>query len=145
MKAEMKVTLETIKRAEEVIRPFIYRTLLKKSNTISESVGFETYVKLDNMQKTGSFKIRGAANKFLNLTPEEKKKGVITSSAGNHAQAVACMAQKLNIKATIVMPENSPLIKVHSTRRFGVNVVMHGFNFDEAFQHALELQKKDGS
>lgn len=106
--------------------------------------GTNVYLKLENLQKTGSFKIRGAANKLIQLTEKERQCGVIAASAGNHAQGVAYMATKLGIKCVIVMPELSPLIKVVSTQKYGAEVILKGAIYDEAYQHALELQKKHG-
>ncbi len=105
--------------------------------------GYEVYLKLENMQRTGSFKIRGAANKILSLTAEEKKSGIIAASAGNHAQGVACVAKIEGIRAVIVMPEKSPLIKVISTKRFGAEVILKGQNYDEAYEYSQELKKKE--
>ena len=96
------------------------------------------------MQRTGSFKLRGAYNKIAKLTEEEKKKGVIASSAGNHAQGVALAAQKLGIKAVIVMPKYTPLIKVEATRQYGAEVILAGEEYDDAYNYAKELQEKEG-
>src|SRR5688500_10758266 len=103
----MKVKLEDIQKAEEIVRPHVRHTLLEYSANFSQMVGYDVFLKFENIQQTGSFKIRGAANKLSQLTEAERKAGVIAASAGNHAQGVACMAQKLGIKATIVMPELS--------------------------------------
>jgi len=140
----LKITLEDIKKAESVVRPYIHHTLLEFSSSCTKAAGFDVLLKFENLQVTGSFKIRGAANKLSHLSEAEKKAGVIAASAGNHAQGVACMAQKLGMKAIIVMPEQSPLIKVVSTRRWGADVVLKGANYDEAYAYALELQKKQG-
>ena len=102
------------------------------------------FLKFENFQTTGSFKIRGAASKISSLSPLERSHGVIAASAGNHAQGVACIARKLGVKATIVMPELSPLIKIASTKRFGAEVILRGQNFDEAYEYALTLQKQQG-
>ena len=102
------------------------------SPVFSEESGNEIYLKPENLQKTGSFKIRGAYNKIAKLTEEEKKKGVIASSAGNHAQGVAYAAKRLGIKAVIVMPKHTPLIKVEATRKYGAEVVLHGEVYDDA-------------
>jgi threonine dehydratase len=140
----LKVTLEDIIAAEKTIRPYIHHTLLESSQSYSEMAGFEVLLKYEHLQRTGSFKVRGAANKLSHLTEAEKKTGVICASAGNHAQGVACIAQKLGIKAVIVMPEMSPLIKVISTKRFGADVILKGATFDDAYAHAVELQKRHG-
>ena len=114
------------------------------SPIFSKEAGNEVYIKPENLQKTGSFKIRGAYNKITNLSDEEKKKGVIASSAGNHAQGVAYGAKESGIKAVIVMPKSTPLIKVESTRQYGAEVVLHGDVYDDAFKKAKELEEKEG-
>lgn len=141
----MKLTLEDIKKAEAVIRPHIFRTPIEYSDHCSKRAGCEVFLKFEQHQKTGSFKIRGAANKISSLNDQEMKAGVVASSAGNHAQGVACIAEKLGIQATIIMPEQSPLIKVLSTKRFGANIILHGNNYDEAYHHALEIRDKTGA
>jgi threonine dehydratase len=141
----LKVRLADIEKARELIKPHVTRTVMEHSANCSKLAGFDVFLKFENFQQTGSFKIRGAANKLSQLTPSERKAGVIAASAGNHAQGVASMAQKLGIKATIVMPELCPLIKVVSTKRFGAEVVLHGAAYDEAYQHALEIQKITGA
>ena len=130
--------------ARERLRTVIVKTKLIHSPVFSEESGNEVYLKPENLQKTGSFKIRGAYNKIAKLSDEEKKKGVIASSAGNHAQGVAYAAKKLGIKAVIVMPQHTPLIKVEATRRYGAEVVLHGEVYDDAYKKALELQKENG-
>jgi threonine dehydratase len=107
---------------------------------LSSAIGAEVYLKLENLQITGSFKERGALNTVLQLSAEEKSRGVIAASAGNHAQAVAHAAKLVGIKARIVMPETTPLNKVQGTRAFGAEIVLHGQNYDEAYRKALELQ-----
>ena len=130
--------------ARERLGTVIVKTKLIYSSVFSEETGNEVYIKPENLQRTGSFKIRGAYNKISKLTEEEKKKGVIASSAGNHAQGVALAAQKLGIKAVIVMPKHTPLIKVEATRKYGAEVILSGEVYDEAFQKAKELQEKEG-
>ena len=130
--------------ARERLGTVIVKTKLIHSPVFSEESGNEVYLKPENLQKTGSFKIRGAYNKIAKLSDEEKKKGVIASSAGNHAQGVAYAAKKLGIKAVIVMPQHTPLIKVEATRRYGAEVVLHGEVYDDAYKKALELQKENG-
>lgn len=103
-----------------------------------------TYLKLENLQTTGAFKLRGAYNRISMLTDEEKARGVITASAGNHAQGVAYAAQKLGVRAVICMPATTPIIKVEATRALGAAVILHGNGFDDAYTHSLELQKKNG-
>ena len=130
--------------ARERLGTVIVKTKLIHSSVFSEETGNEVYIKPENLQKTGSFKIRGAYNKISKLTEDEKKKGVIASSAGNHAQGVALAAQKLGIKAVIVMPKHTPLIKVEATKKYGAEVILFGEVYDEAFSKAKELQEKKG-
>lgn len=136
--------LADIKKAQAVLKGVVHNTPLDKSATFSSMVGAEVYLKLENLQKTGSFKIRGACNKIHNLSSEEKAKGVIAASAGNHAQGVAYAATAANIKSTIVMPEMAPLAKVMATRGYGAEVVLHGSVYDEAFFKAQDIAKKTG-
>jgi threonine dehydratase len=121
-----------------------HTTPLDRSRTFSQMAGCDVYLKLENMQKTGSFKIRGAYNKIRSLTAEEKACGVIAASAGNHAQGVASAASAAGTRATIVMPEVAPLAKIIATRGYGAEVVLSGTVYDEAFDKALELQKCSG-
>jgi len=102
------------------------------------------HFKLENLHRTGSFKERGAANKFALLTPDERKRGVVAASAGNHAQGVAINAQRLGIQATIVMPETAPLSKVQATRKLGAHIVLSGNNYDDAYAEARRLQQERG-
>ena len=130
--------------ARERLGTVIEKTKLIHSNVFSDESGNDVYIKPENLQKTGSFKIRGAYNKIAKLTEEEKTKGVIAASAGNHAQGVAFGAQKLGIKAIIVMPKHTPLIKIEATKRYGAEVILFGDVFDDAYVHARELQKEKG-
>ena len=130
--------------ARERVGTVIVKTKLIHSNVFSEEAGNDVYIKPENLQVTGSFKVRGAYNKMSKLTEEEKKKGIIASSAGNHAQGVALAAQKLGIKAVIVMPKHTPLIKVEATKKYGAEIILSGEVYDEAYQKALELQEKEG-
>lgn len=139
-----KVTLADVEKAREALDGVIHHTTLDRSNTFSELTGNEIFLKLENLQKTGSFKIRGAYNKINNLTPEEKAHGVIAASAGNHAQGVAYGASRAGIKATIVMPEIAPLAKITATRGYGAEVVLAGGVYDEAYNRAVELQAENG-
>jgi threonine dehydratase len=140
----MKVTLEDIRKAREVIRPAILETEMGRSVSASKLLGCEVYFKFENQQATGSFKLRGAFNKIASLTPEEKKRGVVASSAGNHAQGVALSATRSGVRSTIVMPTNASLVKVQATRDYGAEVILHGDIYDEAYEHAKELEKKHG-
>ena len=137
------ITLNDIQSALGRIRSFIYLSPCARSETFSESTGNQVYLKLDNLQRTGSFKERGALNKLLSLSPEERAQGVIAASAGNHAQGVAYHAGKLGIRAQICMPLTTPLIKVSATRGYGADVVLHGANYDEAFEEALRRSQDE--
>ena len=130
--------------ARERLNTVITKTKLIYSNIFSNETGNDVYIKPENLQRTGAFKIRGAYNKIAKLTEEEKKRGVIAASAGNHAQGVALAAQKLGIKAVIVMPKHTPLIKVEATRRYGAEVILTGEVYDEAYEYAKQLQEKEG-
>lgn len=131
---------QRVQEAHKRIRSIVHKTPLIHSNIFSQLSGCEVHLKFEQLQKTGSFKIRGAYNKIMTLTDEEKQKGVIASSAGNHAQGVALAATKANMPATIVMPEGAPLAKIQATRGYGADVILHGQVFDEAFQKAKEIQ-----
>jgi threonine dehydratase len=136
--------LRHLQEARERIRGRIYLSPCARSETFSRRCGATTFFKLENLQMTGSFKERGALNKILQLRPEERRRGVIAASAGNHAQAVAYHASQDGIPATIVMPRRTPLIKVANTRQHGAEVILHGNDFDEAYARALELQEERG-
>ncbi len=131
------VTLETIKAARDRIRDSVFLSPFMRSETFSKLTGNSIYLKLENLQMTGSYKERGALNKILLLTDDEKRRGVIAASAGNHAQAVAYHATKRGIKAQICMPLTTPIVKVTATREFGGEVILAGTNYDETCQEAL--------
>jgi len=133
------------KAAKETLKPVIRETPLIFSEAFSEECGNRVYIKPENLQVTGAFKIRGAFNKINKLTDEEKARGVIASSAGNHAQGVALASTRLGVKATIVMPKTTPIIKVEATRNFGATVVLAGDCYDEAYEEAMRLQKEQNS
>ena len=137
-------TIADVYRADKQLAGVVSKTKLIHSDYFSEISGNDVYLKPENLQHTGAFKLRGAYNKLSQLTDEERAKGVITASAGNHAQGVAYAAQKLGIKAVICMPATTPILKVEATRAFGVEVVLHGDSFDDAAAHSLELQKQHG-
>ncbi|MDP4127912.1 MAG: threonine ammonia-lyase [Bacillota bacterium] len=139
------LTMNHIKEAQNSIRPFIHRTVLDHSTTFSSLTGGEIYLKMENLQKTGSFKVRGAANKVIKLSDKDKKKGVLAASAGNHAQGVALAASRIGIPATIVMPESAPLAKVSATEGYGAKVILSGSVFDDAHQKAMEIQSETGA
>ncbi len=132
------VTLAAVQQARERIREYIYKSPCRHSVDLSQMIGQETFLKLDNVQRTGAFKERGALNKILTLSDDEKRRGVVAASAGNHAQAVAYHACARGIAAQIVMPLMTPLVKVAATKGFGAEVVLHGANYDEAYSYALE-------
>ena len=136
--------LEAFIKAKEKLSKVLLETHLIYSPIFSKESGNKVFIKPENLQKTGSFKIRGAYNKISNLTDTEKKRGVIASSAGNHAQGVAYGAKESGIKAVIVMPKSTPLIKVESTKQYGAEVILHGDVYDDAFKKAKELEEKEG-
>src|SRR5271156_1802067 len=137
------LTLNDIQAALRRIRSSIYLSPCALSATFSESTGNEVYLKLDNLQRTGAFKERGALNKLLSLSTEERAQGVIAASAGNHAQGVAYHAGRLGIRAQICMPLTTPLIKVSATRGYGADVGLHGANYDEAYEEALRRSQAE--
>lgn len=130
--------------ARERLSTVTVKTKLIHSTVFSNECGNDVYIKPENLQRTGSFKLRGAYNKIAKLTKEEKERGVIASSAGNHAQGVALAAQRLGTQAVIVMPRHTPLIKVDATKQYGADVVLAGDIYDEAYAKAKELQEANG-
>jgi threonine dehydratase len=137
-------TIDDIRAAAERIKGQVIRSPMLVSRTLSEIIGAEVWLKFENLQFTAAYKERGALNKLLQLTPEERARGVIAASAGNHAQAVAYHARRLGIPAIIVMPANTPTVKVTQTAGFGAQVVLHGDMFDEAYAKARELALENG-
>ena len=137
-------SIADIYRAAKQLDGIVSKTKLIESQFFSDLCGNTIYLKPENLQKTGSFKLRGAYNKISQLTEEERKKGVITASAGNHAQGVAFAAQKLGCKAVICMPATTPILKVEATKAYGAEVVLYGDTFDDAAAKSQELQKKKG-
>ncbi|MGA8870154.1 MAG: threonine ammonia-lyase [Candidatus Acidiferrales bacterium] len=138
------VTLETIRAARDRIRDSVFLSPFMRSETFSKLTGNSIYLKLENLQMTGSYKERGALNKILLLTDDEKRRGVIAASAGNHAQAVAYHATKRGIAAQICMPLTTPIVKVTATREFGGEVILAGTNYDETCQEALRRCAEGG-
>lgn len=138
------ISFKDIKLAEEKLKGIIKRTSMSHSRNCSEWAGKNIHLKLENEQYTGSFKVRGAYNKIQSLTEEEKKRGVIASSAGNHAQGVALSSKLAGVSAKIVMPEPSPIVKVEATKSYGAEVILKGEFYDDAFNHAQELKGKHG-
>jgi threonine dehydratase len=137
-------TIDDIRAAAERIKGAVIRTPMLVSRTLSEIIGAEVWLKFENLQFTAAYKERGALNKLLQLTPEERARGVIAASAGNHAQAVAYHAKRLGIPATIVMPATTPTVKVTQTAGHGATVVLHGDMFDDAYARARELALEAG-
>ena len=138
------VTLKNIQDAREAIAPFVKCTPLVQSQFLTTFCGCPLFLKLENLQITNSFKPRGVFNKLLNLSTEEKDRGIITASAGNHGEAVAYAAQKLNHYARVVVPRNTPKVKIEGIRKYGADLVLFGENYDEAERKAKELARKDG-
>lgn len=138
------LTLETFEEAAEVVKKVTLETKLVYSDYFSQQTGAKVYIKPENMQFTGAYKVRGAYYKMSTLSEEERQKGVITASAGNHAQGVAYAAQCYGVKSTIVMPTTTPLIKVNRTKGYGAEVVLYGDVYDEACAKAYELAEEHG-
>ena len=138
------LTLEQFKEARNVLQGVLRPTPLIHSPYLSKSCGNNVYLKPENMQVTGAYKIRGAYYKISTLTDEEKARGLVTASAGNHAQGVAYAAQAAGVAATIVMPTTTPLVKVNNTKDYGANVVLHGEVFDDAAELAAQLAEEQG-
>jgi len=128
-----------IVKTKELIRKYIHETPLDYSNTLSRAINADVYLKMENLQKTGSFKVRGAFSRLIRLSEEERKRGVIAVSAGNHAQGVAYAAKALGIKATIVMPETAPISKYLATKSYGANVILYGKFLHEGMKKAEEI------
>lgn len=138
------LTLREFEEASEIVKRVTNETKLVYSAYFSEKTGNKVYLKPENMQFTGAYKVRGAYYKISTLTEEERKRGLITASAGNHAQGVAYAAKCFGVKATIVMPTTTPLIKVNRTKSYGADVVLYGDVYDEACDHAYKLAEENG-
>ncbi len=138
------LTLDKFEEASEKVKEVISETKLIYSDYLSSQTGNKVYLKPENMQYTGAYKLRGAYYKISTMSNEEREKGLITASAGNHAQGVAYAAKCYGVKATIVMPTTTPLIKVNRTKNYGAHVVLYGDVYDEACEHAYELAKEHG-
>jgi threonine dehydratase len=137
------LTLEGFEKATDVVKDIVYPTKLVYSEHLCDQTEGKIYLKPENMQHTGSYKVRGAYYKISTLTEEEKRQGLITASAGNHAQGVAYAASQFGCMARIVMPTITPLIKVNQTKSFGAEVILHGDVYDEAYDYALKLSKEN--
>jgi threonine dehydratase len=142
--AKPVLQLADVAAARERIRKSIYLSPCAISQHLSALTGQQVYLKLDNLQMTGAFKERGALNKILQLTAEQKKRGVVAASAGNHAQGVAYHATQHGIRSIIVMPLATPLVKVTATKNFGAEVILHGANYDAAYEEAMRLCTAEG-
>ena len=138
------MTLDAFKKARRALSGVINETHLIPSAALSKACGNQVYLKPENMQITGAYKLRGAYFKIGTLTEEQRSRGLITASAGNHAQGVAYAAQAAGVSATVVMPTTTPLVKVNNTKDYGANVVLHGSTFDDAAAKALELAEQEG-
>ena len=138
------LTLEAFEEASDLVRKVIQETKLIYSEHFSAQTGNRIYLKPENMQVTGAYKIRGAYYKISTLSEEERQKGLITASAGNHAQGVAYAAKAYGCKAVIVMPTTTPLMKVNRTKSYGAEVVLYGDVYDEACEHALKQAEENG-
>ncbi|QLD85868.1 threonine ammonia-lyase [Natronomonas halophila] len=132
-----------VEAARETVAETARETPLEYSNTFSNRTGADIHLKLENFQRTGSFKIRGATNKIAQLTDEERERGVVTASAGNHAQGVALAATRAGVDSTIVMPEYAPISKINATREYGAEVVLHGVDYDAAAERAHEIEREE--
>jgi len=141
----LPVTIADIWEAHKLLKPRLHHTPLEPSRTLHDITGADIYLKAENMQRSGSFKVRGASFKVSRLSEKERQHGVIAASAGNHAQGVAIAAAQAGIPCTIVMPEGAPLAKVMATQGYGAKVVLYGGTYDDAYQHCLELQKQSGA
>lgn len=139
-----KLTLAKFEEAYDIVQKVVLPTKLIYSDYFSEITGNKVYFKPENLQKTGAYKIRGAYYKISTLSDEERQKGLITASAGNHAQGVAYAAKAYGVKATIVMPSSTPLIKVNRTKAYGAEVILYGDVYDESCAYALELAEDKG-
>lgn len=140
----MIITLRDIEDARKTIRDHVNKTPLIRSQFLSDVCAGDVYLKLENAQVTNSFKIRGAINRMMKLSAEERKRGIIAASSGNHAQAIGIGAEKLHLKATVIVPENCPKIKVEKIKRHKVKLILHGEIYDVTEQYARELAKEEG-
>jgi threonine dehydratase len=138
------ISLADVREARERVAETARSTPLEYSHTFSTMTDAEVHLKLENFQRTGSFKIRGATNRIMTLSEAETEAGVVTASAGNHAQGVALAATRVGVDSTIVMPENAPISKVNATSSYGAEVVLHGVDYNEAAARAHELEREEG-
>jgi len=139
----MKLEFAGFEKANETLKKYLSPTPLVRNEWLSKKYGCNVFLKLENLQPVGSFKLRGATNMMANLSEEDRKKGVVAVSAGNHAQGVAWAAQKFGIEATIIMPIATPIVKIANTEALGAKVILHGENVDESFAYAKEYLEKN--
>ncbi len=144
MNGAVAIALKDVLTARERLREKVYYSPCPRSEMLSKLTGQQVYLKLENLQMTGSFKERGALSKISTLTPEQAARGVVAASAGNHAQGVAYHATERGMRSVIVMPLTTPLVKVQATRGFGAEVVLHGANYDEACTEATRFCEAEG-
>jgi len=138
------ISVDDVLAARDRVAKTTRQTPLEYSHTFSAMTGADVHLKLELFQRTGSFKLRGATNRIATLSPEERQKGVVTASAGNHAQGVALAATRIGVDSTIVMPEHAPISKVKATRSYGGEVVLYGEDYDEAAERAHEIERQHG-
>lgn len=138
-------TLDDIRRAQAVLRGVAHETPLLLADGLSQLTGYRVYLKTENLQRTGAYKIRGAYTKISSLSPDERSRGVIAASAGNHGQGVALAARLRGVQATIVLPEDAPVIKVAAVQAMGARTVLRGASYEDAHAHALDLARRDQS
>ncbi len=138
------VRFDDIEKASDIVSRVVSKTPFDTSSSYSKRFGCTVFLKMENLQRTGSFKMRGSYNKIYNMTAKQKERGVITASAGNHAQGVALSATLNGIKSVVVMPQYASLAKVAATRSYGADVVLHGASFDDALSKSIEIQKQRG-
>src|SRR4051794_32674891 len=131
----MSISLDDIKAARSRLKDLVQMTPINSSRSVSERLGSSVHLKLENQQTTGSFKVRGSLNKMMSLSQSEIGKGVVTSSAGNHAQGVAYAATRVGAKSHVVMPESAPLAKILATQKYGAEVILRGRIYDESYQY----------
>jgi len=136
------ITLENIQKAQQTVKDISYKTPISRAPILSKNLNANIYLKKENLQVTGSFKLRGAFNKIASISEDKRTLGVVAASAGNHAQGVAFSASHFDIDATIFMPEATPLTKVTGVKHYGANVILKGTNYDEAYKYALEFAKE---
>lgn len=140
----LPVSLEDIKEASDVLSKYVRRTPILRPDNLDSVLGCKVYLKPEFLQKTGSFKLRGATNKILSLTPEEKEKGIIASSSGNHGLGVAFASKMLGVKSTLVLPVNAPKVKIDGARAMGSNVILFGSDSIERYKKLYEIQAEEG-